>query len=702
MAASDYYEFSPATKTVALSITSAPALTGTWSNKTAVYGTTLAPVFTPDKADAGEITYEYATEAGGTYSETVPTKAGTYYVKAIPAAADKYSASAAEEVEITKKAITIETTARKVLDGDTDMALNEVNENDVTFEHADVDAILDGDVITIADLGTAEYAEAGVHTQAITVTDATFTGTNADCYDVTLVITASITKQTINLTAGALALTKTYDGTTALSDENVAALEALDLSGYGAAGGADVHLAVNTLAYSDSKVHAAAGLTGEPVLAGENMDDYTLVYEAGDITGEITRAPLTVTAEQKAEKTGTSVAFTDLANVEGMQAGESADTVMAEGWTYADGVYQSADGNIVATFYEKGTDGTYAQVTGNLATGKTYYVDLKVTAGDYGDNYNLAAGLTPKDAAPEEATVDQYIEVVLKAAPSGGGGGGGSTGTTVTYRSGENGAIEGETSEKVKTGELPQAVPTVKANDGYKFIGWSSDGGKTFVDPTKVEVTRSVTYTAYFAALDHTPYMIGRPHSRFVPQGELTRAEAATMMVRLTDGFVEGKAYEGVTFTDFTKPDWYTNYVSFAVQHGIVEGYKDGTFCADRAVTRGEFAAIVARYLNLDTTGMSANFADCEGHWATGYIAALVEKGVIDGYPDGTFCPDKTITRAEAAKMVNAVVSRTPVTEVVSEHMSGYENPFVDVSTSDWYFYEVMEAALPHVSKDFH
>lgn len=131
---------------------------------------------------------------------------------------------------------------------------------------------------------------------------------------------------------------------------------------------------------------------------------------------------------------------------------------------------------------------------------------------------------------------------------------------------------------------------------------------------------------------------------RFEPDRQVTRAEVAKMLV-LAAG-VPGKVSEDGELAGH----WARDFVATARAAGAVTGYPDGSFRADRSVTRAELATMVARQLGL--AEKPAAMRDATRHWASGWIGALADKGVLAGYPDGTFRPDAPVSRAEAAKVL--------------------------------------------------
>ena len=191
---------------------------------------------------------------------------------------------------------------------------------------------------------------------------------------------------------------------------------------------------------------------------------------------------------------------------------------------------------------------------------------------------------------------------------------------------------------------------------------------------------------------DHYAYIIGYDDGNVKPNNNITRAEVATIFFRLlTD---DARAYYWSTdsgFSDVNEGDWYNNAVSTMVQAGILTGYGDGTFKPNANITRGEFATIAARFLS-NPYSTKDRFYDTEGHWAEVYINRAAEAGWIDGYPDGTFRPDQAITRAEAVTLVNAVLGRAPH----EDHLLPDMIVWPDNPKSAWYYEAIQEATNSH------
>lgn len=272
----------------------------------------------------------------------------------------------------------------------------------------------------------------------------------------------------------------------------------------------------------------------------------------------------------------------------------------------------------------------------------------------------------------------------------------------VTFDAGEYGTLTGNATLTITEGKGVSDAPSVQATNGYRFLGWSRDK-QTVLDLSKEFITQDVTYYAVYGTSDnsqHLAYLKGYENSTFQPNGNITRAEAASILSRLTEDFVEDGNYES-PFQDVAKDAWYTSTIGFAAEKGFIGGYENGTFLPQNPVTRGEFASMLVRFLGLTPSG-TPTFTDATTHWAASAIATLAEQGIVGGYEDGTFRPKGNITRAEAAKMVNKALNRTPNSTLVQQNMTTIALPFTDVSTNHWAYYEIVEATVSHVTEDFH
>ena len=193
---------------------------------------------------------------------------------------------------------------------------------------------------------------------------------------------------------------------------------------------------------------------------------------------------------------------------------------------------------------------------------------------------------------------------------------------------------------------------------------------------------------------DHFAYIIGYPDGTVQPNGQITRAEATTIFFRLlTDESREANLTKTNRYTDVAAGAWYNTAISTMTRAGIVDGYPDGTFRPDAPITRAEMSKIISLFAELDKK--TDRFSDIAGHWAEKYIKLAAGNGWIEGYPDGTFLPQRNITRAETATMINRVLERVPSQE--SRLLDrGVMQTWPDANPGDWFYLAIQEATNSH------
>ncbi len=247
----------------------------------------------------------------------------------------------------------------------------------------------------------------------------------------------------------------------------------------------------------------------------------------------------------------------------------------------------------------------------------------------------------------------------------------------------------------------------------YTFNGWT---------PALSPVTGDITYTATYKSTYHRPstptkptvtiedddalglnttdhfaYIVGYGNGEVRPQNNITRAEVATIFFRLlTDDVRDENLTKTNRYSDVAATSWYNTAVSTLSSMGIITGYPDGTFRPNAAITRAEFAAIAARFDN-DGDKTAAKFSDIATHWAKDEISIAYNNGWITGYPDGTFGPQRDITRAETMTLVNRVLNRQPETEDdLLPNMTVWTD---NANPNAWYYLAVQEATNSHYYK---
>lgn len=301
-------------------------------------------------------------------------------------------------------------------------------------------------------------------------------------------------------------------------------------------------------------------------------------------------------------------------------------------------------------------------------------------------------------------TTDSFSPFALlyeKAASSGGGysSGGGSSSSkyTLHYESNGGTSYKDESYSSGTTVSLDK-VPT---RESYTFTGWYAD--KALTDKiTNVKMTGNKTVYAGWEATgvpsmlngdDHYAYVVGYPDGKVHPEGNISRAETATIFFRLLKSDIrDGNLTADNDFSDVSDGQWHNKAVSTMAKLGIVKGRRADRFDPNASITRAEFAAICARFSTKPVEN-SGSFSDISGHWAENEIERAAAFGWISGYPDGTFRPDARITRAEAMTMINRVLCRMPQSE------SDLLNSMVtwpDNKPSDWHYLAVQEATNSH------
>ena len=191
---------------------------------------------------------------------------------------------------------------------------------------------------------------------------------------------------------------------------------------------------------------------------------------------------------------------------------------------------------------------------------------------------------------------------------------------------------------------------------------------------------------------DHYAYIVGYEDGTVRPEGDITRAEVATIFFRLLTDESRNEYWSQTNdYTDVAEGDWYNNAVSTLSNAGILNGYEDGSFQPNGNITRAEFATIAARFFEATYEGEDL-FPDIAGHWARDYINQAAHAGIVNGYENGTFRPQENITRAEAMTIVNRTLDRHPD----ADHFLADMKTWPDNPETAWYYEQVQEATNSH------
>ena len=178
---------------------------------------------------------------------------------------------------------------------------------------------------------------------------------------------------------------------------------------------------------------------------------------------------------------------------------------------------------------------------------------------------------------------------------------------------------------------------------------------------------------------NYLKYICGFGDGTIRPDAPLTRAQCAKMLTYIVDTADADKC----EFSDVSKTFWGYDAICKLSNAGIIFGYGNGTFMPEKALSRAEFAAIITRI--GDYSDGESSFADISGHWAEKEINKLAASGYISGYRGNIFKPNAAITRAEAVKIINKVVN-VKINETETREL------FSDLPLSHWAYYEIMSA----------
>ena len=158
----------------------------------------------------------------------------------------------------------------------------------------------------------------------------------------------------------------------------------------------------------------------------------------------------------------------------------------------------------------------------------------------------------------------------------------------------------------------------------------------------------------------------GKSATEFDPEGDVTRAEFAKMVVGL---FGYKATSDAVNFEDCKAEDWFTPYVAAGVEAGVIKGVSDTEFAPNATITREDACTILGRALNKVAQSNELKFTDADkvAEYAAPYVALLSELGYVNGYVDGSFAPTNNITRAEAAKIIAGIYNANKSAETVTD-----------------------------------
>lgn len=261
-----------------------------------------------------------------------------------------------------------------------------------------------------------------------------------------------------------------------------------------------------------------------------------------------------------------------------------------------------------------------------------------------------------------------------------------------------NGDVRVDLNQNIKVNSVYKAYVTLYGMPQInKYVEIIDDKGRTLRGKTD---SKGIAYLSVVATPTATPvsgssvtptpeihkaYIFGYENGTFRPDNTITRAETVSMLNSVLDVKTGDK---NLSFSDMASSAWYAPVIKKMAAAGIINGYTDGTFRPENQITRAEFVTMLMQGKSVQNF-KELPFIDVdEKLWSANYIYSAYISKYIDGYADGTFKPDNPITRAEAVRMVNAVLKRTDFKTV--------KNPFTDVKDSHWAYSQILEAAVEH------
>lgn len=187
----------------------------------------------------------------------------------------------------------------------------------------------------------------------------------------------------------------------------------------------------------------------------------------------------------------------------------------------------------------------------------------------------------------------------------------------------------------------------------------------------------------------HTAYIKGFPDGTFRPDKAVTRAEMSAILARNKE-LSDVSAYRGL-YPDVANGYWATAYIEQLQEIGLLIGDDRGNFRPGHLITRAEIAMVAARWMGADLeAAFTSTFEDVSNdHWAAAAIAAVSEAGIMIGFEDGSFGLNSYVTRAQAVTIMNRLLGRGPLTGVPTP-------TWPDATPAHWASQHIEEASQDH------
>ena len=242
----------------------------------------------------------------------------------------------------------------------------------------------------------------------------------------------------------------------------------------------------------------------------------------------------------------------------------------------------------------------------------------------------------------------------------------------------------------------------IEGTETKSLTGITDKDGVIILPPSNEGVTDK-NGMLILPASEHKAYIFGYNDGTFRPDNNMSRAEAAANFARLISKKKGEKISGKSSFNDVSKSEWYSDYIGYLSKYGIIKGYADNTFRPNDNVSRAEFVAMTVRFNSLFNEvkkgSYTVKYTDvATNYWAYSDVAYAKHAGWLNGYADGTFKGDNTITRAEVVTVVNKATGRTADESYIKKNVSVL-NKFTDIrNNSIWYYADVMESANTHLA----
>ena len=243
--------------------------------------------------------------------------------------------------------------------------------------------------------------------------------------------------------------------------------------------------------------------------------------------------------------------------------------------------------------------------------------------------------------------------------------------------------------------ETPETAPLTLD----EILNGTSGGTNTATTPEEftwdteetLEVPAKVSLSFLAASKVHEAYIHGYDDGTVRPEGKITRAEAAQIIYNL----LASRPSDRALLEDASPRNWYFDAVSLLAAYGVLEVENDRVRPED-PMTRGEFVSALSLFFP-DYPDMTCDFTDVPaGTPLYDAVAKAVTLNFVGGYPDGTFRPDATVTRAEVMKIMNRALDRSPDPDAIDEKIAEEGDRFTDLPHSHWAYYEILEATVAH------